>query len=67
MIEFGTQVRATYLLNRTDAAYIRRDLAVAGFDFIAEYMSFIADMAIGARTEVHTHSNRSGKTKERAF
>ena len=67
MIEFSTQVRAIDLRDGTGATNIRRDLAVAGFDLIAENMSFLANVAIGARTEVHTHSKRSDKTKERAF
>jgi hypothetical protein len=55
VIERGTQMTATDLRDGADAANVRRDFAVTRFDFIAQDMSFIANVAVWARIEIHRH------------
>jgi len=59
IIERGAQVRAIDLRNRTRAANIGRDFAVAGFDLVAKNVPLLSYMTIGARFETHVHSSES--------
>ena len=55
MIERGAQVSAIDLRDGARAANIGRDLAITCFDFIANDMTFVADVTIGARIEIHIY------------